>query len=286
MQVDGERGTPGDHADMAERCGKMREERDPLVLAPGDWTAGGLGEQSRGEVVQVDGLLRYGHDFPDEGMGTDQGEEPLRVISDFPGECVSVGVIEGPEYSERPVTRLRPRQLRHRGVRTGQVSAGEAPRSEPERSDPVGGTARPLGQLEAGLGDDAGLIEVVAEDGTREADHLRRVALIPEGRGRRNRSDPAERPGALGVGERVAGQIALQREAKAPQQHRDVGALRAVVGVELVQHEVLQAARALLPDRPVLVAQQQLVQHLVVREQDVRRGVADDGPVGDEAVAH
>ena len=97
MQVDGERGTPGDDPDMAERRGKVREERDPLVLAAGDRTAGGLGEQSRGEVVQVDGLLRRGHDLPDEGMGADQGEEPLGVISDFPGERVPVGVIECPE---------------------------------------------------------------------------------------------------------------------------------------------------------------------------------------------
>ncbi len=83
MQVDGERGTPGDDPDMAERRDKVREERDPLVLAAGDWTAGGLGEQGRGEVVQVDGLLRRGHDLPDEGMGADEGEEPLGVIADL-----------------------------------------------------------------------------------------------------------------------------------------------------------------------------------------------------------
>ena len=81
----------------------------------------------------------------------------------------------------------------------------------------------------------------------READHRRRVALVAEGRRRGDGGDPAERAGALRVGERVAGQVALQRQAEAAQQHGHVGALRAVVGVELVEHQVLEAARALPP---------------------------------------
>ncbi len=56
------------------------------------------------------------------------------------------------------------------------------------------------------------------------------------------------------------------------QQHRHVGALGPVVGVELVEHHVLQRV-GLVPSPKflVLVAQQQEVQHLVVGQQDVRR---------------
>ena len=73
-------------------------------------------------------------------------------------------------------------------------------------------------------------------------------------------------------------------ETQAAQEHGHIGALSAVVGVELVKHEIREAARALPPQGPVLVTEQQLVEHLIVREQDVRRLVADDSPIGDESV--
>ena len=82
MQVNGERGTPGDDPDMAERRDKVREERDPFVLGAGDWAARWLGEQGRSEVVQVDGLLRRRDDLPDERMGANEGEKQFGVVAD------------------------------------------------------------------------------------------------------------------------------------------------------------------------------------------------------------
>ena len=79
-------------------------------------------------------------------------------------------------------------------------------------------------------------------------------------------------PGAPGV----------EGPGQAAQQHRHVGALGAVVGVELVEHEVLERVGRGLPEVLVAAAQQQLVEHLVVGEQDVGRVVADDPPVADE----
>ena len=88
----------------------------------------------------------------------------------------------------------------------------------------------------------------------------------------------------LPSGRIAARTVRLQREAEAPQQHRHIGALRAIVGVKLVEDEVLQRLCALRPDPRVRLAQQQLVEHLVVRQQDVRRAAAHDRAVGDQAV--
>ena len=78
----------------------------------------------------------------------------------------------------------------------------------------------------------------------------------------------------------------LERDPQAPKQHGHVGALGAVVGVELVEHEIGERLGRLLPDPLVLGAQQQLVEHLVVGEQDVGSLAPDDRPVGDQAGGH
>lgn len=82
----------------------------------------------------------------------------------------------------------------------------------------------------------------------------------PERRGGRHGADPPERPVRLRGADRCR---------QPPQQHGDVGALGAVVGVELVQHHV-RDVRA-VPQDPVLTALQQQVQHLVVGDQYVGR---------------
>ena len=52
-------------------------------------------------------------------------------------------------------------------------------------------------------------------------------------------------PPAIGLGDGgvIGAPVALEGQAESPQQHGDVGALGAVVGVELVEHQVLQAGR-------------------------------------------
>ena len=55
-----------------------------------------------------------------------------------------------------------------------------------------------------------------------------------------------------------------------------------VVRVKFIENHVLKAQSALFPERSVFVAQQQLVEHLVVGEQDVRCCVADDATIIDQ----
>ena len=99
---------------------------------------------------------------------------------------------------------------------------------------------------EPGFGDHAVRVEGLTEDRFGESEHRGRVALVAQGGGGRDRGDPPERTlpffGGVGVtGGPAWRPMALQRQAEAAQQHRHVGALGAVVGVELVEHEVLQA---------------------------------------------
>ena len=79
----------------------------------------------------------------------------------------------------------------------------------------------------------------------------------------------AERGGSADTGE------ALPEIEEAPQTPDETGEVRALSTVErmqLVDHEIAQRVRGRgLPEAPVLVAQEQVVEHLVVREQDVGR---------------
>ena len=190
MQVHAERGAPGDDPDVAERRHQVGEERDPLVLVGARWAARRLGKQRLGEIAQVDGLLRRRHELLHQGMRADEREQrrrrrpPTVSASALPRQ-----VVQGAEHGERPVARRFPRQVRHRGVHARQVGPRRAARREAERGDPVGGAGRPLVEVEPGLGDDAVGVEVVAEDGAREADHRRRVALVAEGRRRGDGGD-------------------------------------------------------------------------------------------------
>ena len=79
--------------------------------------------------------------------------------------------------------------------------------------------------------------------------------------------------------------VHAERAAEAAQQHGDVGALGAVVGVELVEHEVLQRVGFVGgPEVAVLTPEQEEVEHLVVGEQDVGRVVAQHFALVDEVV--
>ena len=116
-----------------------------------------------------------------------------------------------------------------------------------------------------------------------EVEHRAGVAGVAEGGRGAGGRDLAERAaleeGAIGV---VVGHVTAQGHPEPAQQDGDVGALGPVVGVELVEHEIGQAQRTLGPQGLVVGAQQELVEHLVVRQQDVGWVVAQHGAVRDE----
>ena len=97
----------------------------------------------------------------------------------------------------------------------------------------------PLVEVGAGLGDDGARGQVGSEDVAGEGEYLRGVSAVAEGGGGRHGAHGAERGGGEGllVGV-VGGQVGAQGQAQAPQQHGDVGALGAVVGVELVEDQI------------------------------------------------
>ena len=76
----------------------------------------------------------------------------------------------------------------------------------------------------------------------------------------------------------------LQKQPQPPQQQRHVRALRAVIRVELIEHHIPQRIGRLRHHLLLSRAQQQLVEHLVVGEQNVRwillhRGARLDNPM-------
>src|SRR5699024_6259624 len=126
----------------------------------------------------------------------------------------------------------------------------------------------------AGFGDDGVGSDLGAEDGAGELEHgVGGGGTVSEGGGGCDRGDV-----------HAAGGGGLEDHVEASQEHADVGSLGAVVGVELIEHQVAQGRAGGFPERPVGAAKQQLVEHLVVGEHDVRDAAADHLPVGDEAV--
>ena len=97
----------------------------------------------------------------------------------------------------------------------------------------------PLVEVGAGLGDDGAGGQVGSEDIAGEGEHPGGVCAIAEGGGGGHGARGAERGGGEGLLAGVVGaQVGAQGQAQAPQQHGDVGALGAVVGVELVEDQV------------------------------------------------
>ena len=121
------------------------------------------------------------------------------------------------------------------------------------------------------LADDGPRLEGLVEDPRDVAEQIRLVGLVAEG-GRRSGADQP---------------VARRSEPhpQAPDQTREVGALGAVERVQLVDHQVAQRVRPVVPPEPeVERPDQQVVQHLVVRQQDVRRPLAQRVPVGQHMV--
>ena len=97
----------------------------------------------------------------------------------------------------------------------------------------------PLVEVGAGLGDDGARGQVGSKDVAGEGEHLGGIAAVAEGGGGGHRAHRTERGGGEGLlAGVVGGQVGAQGQAQAPQQHGDVGALGAVVGVELVEDQV------------------------------------------------
>lgn len=142
------------------------------------------------------------------------------------------------------------------------------------------GAGFPIVVGEASISDEGVVVEGLGENGFREVEHGVRVVVGGEGGAGGDGGD-----GAQGVfGGCGGGAVAVEGVAEAAEQHGDVGALGAVVGVELVEDEVLEGVGAGGPEGGVVGAEEQLVQHFVVGEEDVWGCAAEVGAVVDEAV--
>jgi hypothetical protein len=157
------------------------------------------------------------------------------------GGDVRIGIVVG-----RGVERI---ERRRRWRRAG---GDKRARQKPARVHPL--------LADQGLGIEGGI-----EHRAREAEHRPGVVgIIGAAQGRRGAD----------AGEMALGHVEAVLEAA--DQAGEVGALGAVEGVQLVNHQEAQRLRPdALPERRVLGADQQVVEHLVVGHQDVRRFPAE-----------
>src|SRR5699024_6886915 len=252
----------------------------------GDARLGHPRQHGGGELAQLGGAGGLAEDLADEGVGEEEvarGEATLR--GDGARALAAVG---GPEHVEDVrgeglgVERGAGFEMGADGgghrARGGELRGAER-RPLPRRITGVvggdlAGGAHELLEVHAGLGDHGVLADVGAEDGAGEVEHGGRgVGSVAEGGG-----------GGDGGEVDAAGCDLVQDQAQASQQHAHVRTLRAVVGVELVEDQVAQRGGGGFPEGTVGAAQQQLVEHLVVRQQHVRCRAADHLAVGDERV--
>jgi len=105
--------------------------------------------------------------------------------------------------------------------------------------------------------------EYLAKEVLGELGHLGRVTRAVTQRGAGSHATKASR---LGADHAVL---------ESPQEHGDFDPHRAIVRMRLVEHEEAPGARCrAIEKRTVPGSQQQVLQHRVVRDQDVRRGSA------------
>ena len=274
VHLDRQRGPTGARPDVPERAGQVGQQPDPARVRPCD---GGEFGQRRGVGSVSCQLLHY-------RVRTAGSQQELGVGLSEPFGWL---VVEQAEHGvcDGGAGRVEAQRVDGRHG-SGQVDAlGRYGRQVGVLDRGCGG-ADPFLDVQPGLGDHRLRTERFTEHRLGERAHHRRVALVPQRRRGRDRGDVAQWSSTVpGVDRRVVvTPVALERHAQPSQQHRHVGALRTVVGVELVQDQVGQAGGRLPPERLVGGAQQQLVEHLVVGEQDVRRIVTDDLPIGDQPI--
>ena len=203
--------------------------------------AGGA-QQVAGEPGQRRGDLGGAHEVQDvrvglEGAGESGGVEGVlepvgQVVQagdDAAQQLLGVGGAGLGEVGQGPQVLAR----------QGAQAQGAAGQAQGLGGDVVGGG--PPVEVGAGLGDDGVGGQVDPEDVAGEGEHPGGVPAVAEGGGGGHRAHGAERGGGEGLPARVVGaQVGAQGQAQAPQQHGDVGALGAVVGVELIQDQVGQ----------------------------------------------
>ena len=240
----------------------------------------GAGQQGLGEVAHGGGPGRGLQVGADEGVGLGEQKLLLVGVPVAPVLHVRVGVLV--HAREEPAAAVGEGQVAHLVGEPGGRDGVDGDGPHAHAVEPGGGALGPLLVVEAPLAHDRVLVEVLAEDLPGEVAHgpvgVGAVVGAEGGRGA-DGDDGPQRVGAVAGGPGAPG---VEGPGQAAQQHRHVGALGAVVGVELVEHEVLERVGRGLPEALVVAAQQQLVEHLVVGEQDVGRVVADDPAVADE----
>ena len=148
------------------------------------------------------------------------------------------------------------------------------------------GELRPFGNRVAGFCHDGVGAEFFAEHGVGKAQNVAGSGVVAHGCGCRNGCHSAQRTPTVVIGNpRVAVRpVFFEFEAQPAQQHGHISALGTVIGVELIEHQVLQGQGAFFPQARIGLPQQQLVEHFVVGQQDVRRIGADGFADVDESV--
>ena len=261
--------------------GEGEEAAEGADADPAGGGVGGVpgthGRPPQGHEGLIDGNGARAQD-PQEGLAYGVPGEPLAQC-DGVGEVVGGGpAVVGDEdgLGQTPPAS---------GVRGG-ADGGDVTRV---REDPGGVLPRPGEGLVGGetvLGNDAVRLEGASEDGPGEVPHRgggrvgaarigaavrgARGGEVAQGRGGGDGDDVPQGPPRPGD---------AQGGAEAAQEHGDVGALGAVVGVELVQDEVLQILPGAAPQVRVTGVHEEQVEHLVVGEQDMGRVGTQGVPV-------
>ena len=185
-------------------------------------------------------MLGGAHEVQDVGVGLEGGGEAggVQGVLHFFGQVVEVGDDAAEQFLGVGGAGLGEARQGLQ-VLTGQGTQAQGAVGQALGLGHLAVRGGPLVERGAGLGDDGAGGQVGSEDVAGEGEHLGGVAAVPEGGGGCHRAHGAEWGGGEGLlAGVIGGQVGAQGQAQAPQQHGDVGALGAVVGVELVEDQV------------------------------------------------
>ena len=233
-----DRAAVGGAVESRAHDGQGRQDRreDP----PGRTRLGDGAQEAPGEGGQRRGALGGAHEVQDVGVGLEGGGEAGGVegVLHLLGQVVEVG-----DDAAEQLLGVGGAGLGEVGqglqVLTGQGAQAQGAAVQALGLGHLAVRGGPLVEVGAGLGDDGAGGQVGAEDVAGEGEHPGGVCAVAEGGGGGHRAHRAERRGGEGLlAGVVGGQVGAQGQAQAPQQHGDVGALGAVVGVELVEDQV------------------------------------------------